>query len=156
MLIYSFQILILNFGNQSQFDHTCCDLEIDVMSDRSHIWMMNAGNHDDPYIIGNICVCMCVRLRETKVYWEREEGEANIFRITVPLCGEFTGHRWIPRTKAIDAELLCFIWSAPWINGWVNNREAGDLWRHRAHYDVIVMFYWTAWSSLMCHGSLYI
>ena len=27
------------------------------------------------------------------------------------------------------------------INGWVNNREAGDLRRHRAHYDVIVMKY---------------
>ena len=26
-----------------------------------------------------------------------------------------------------------------WINGWVNNREAGDLSCHRAHYDVIVM-----------------
>ena len=26
-----------------------------------------------------------------------------------------------------------------WVNGWVNNREAGDLRRHRAHYDVIVM-----------------
>ena len=26
------------------------------------------------------------------------------------------------------------------INGWVNNREAGDLRCHRAHYDVIVMF----------------
>ena len=26
-----------------------------------------------------------------------------------------------------------------WINGWVNNREAGDLRRHRAHYDVNVM-----------------
>ena len=25
------------------------------------------------------------------------------------------------------------------INGWVNNREAGDLRRHHAHYDVIVM-----------------
>ena len=25
-------------------------------------------------------------------------------------------------------------------NVWVNNREAGDLRRHRAHYDVIVMF----------------
>ena len=25
------------------------------------------------------------------------------------------------------------------INGWVNNREAGDLRRHRTHYDVIVM-----------------
>ena len=26
-----------------------------------------------------------------------------------------------------------------WINAWVNNREADDLGRHRAHYDVIVM-----------------
>ena len=25
------------------------------------------------------------------------------------------------------------------INGWANNREAGDFRRHRAHYDVIVM-----------------
>ena len=35
------------------------------------------------------------------------------FRVTVPLCGEFTGHRWIPLTKASDAELWCFLWSAP-------------------------------------------
>ena len=27
-----------------------------------------------------------------------------------------------------------------WINGWVNNRGAVDLRRHRAHYDVIVMY----------------
>ena len=27
-----------------------------------------------------------------------------------------------------------------WINGWVNNREAGDLRRHRGHYDVNVMW----------------
>ena len=26
-----------------------------------------------------------------------------------------------------------------WINDWVNNREAGDLTRYRAHYDVIVL-----------------
>ena len=26
-----------------------------------------------------------------------------------------------------------------WINGWVNNHEAGDLRRSQAHYDVIVM-----------------
>ena len=26
-----------------------------------------------------------------------------------------------------------------WINEWVNNREGGDLRRHRAHYDAIVM-----------------
>ena len=26
-----------------------------------------------------------------------------------------------------------------WINGWVNNRKAGDLSRHRAHYDVTLV-----------------
>ena len=34
--------------------------------------------------------------------------------------------------------MMC-LWSAPWINGWVNNRETGDLRRNRAHYDVTVM-----------------
>ena len=71
-------------------------------------------------------------------------SNGNIFRVTGPFCGEFIGHRWIPRTKASDAELGCFIWSAQWINGWVNNREAGDLRRQSAHYDVIVMRY-AAW-----------
>ena len=30
----------------------------------------------------------------------------NIFRVTGHLCGEFTGQRWIPHTKASDVELL--------------------------------------------------
>ena len=34
---------------------------------------------------------------------------------------------------------LMFSLISVWINGWVNNREAGDLRRHCAHYDVIVM-----------------
>ena len=34
---------------------------------------------------------------------------------------------------------LLFFFICAWINGWVNNREAGDLRRHRAHYDVTVM-----------------
>ena len=35
--------------------------------------------------------------------------------------------------------VLMFSLICAWINSWVNNREAGDLRRHRAHYDVIVM-----------------
>ena len=35
---------------------------------------------------------------------------------------------------ALKSSLICV-----WINGRVNNREAGDLRRNRAHYDVIVM-----------------
>ena len=34
---------------------------------------------------------------------------------------------------------LIFSFIRDWINGWVNNREAGDLRRHRVDYDVIVM-----------------
>ena len=35
---------------------------------------------------------------------------------------------------ALMFSLICV-----WINGWVNNRKAGDLRHYRAHYDVIVM-----------------
>ena len=40
-------------------------------------------------------------------------SNGNIFHITGHLCGEFNGCRWIPRTKASDAELWGFLWSAP-------------------------------------------
>ena len=64
----------------------------------------------------------------------------NIFHVTGPLWGEFTGDRWIALTKTNDVELWCFLWSMPEKkNGWGNNRDAGDLRRHRAHYDVTVM-----------------
>ena len=33
--------------------------------------------------------------------------------------------------------MFSLIWV--WKNGWVNNGKAGDLRRHRAHYDVSVM-----------------
>ena len=36
-------------------------------------------------------------------------SNGNIFCVTGPLCREFTGLRWIPRTKASDAELWCFL-----------------------------------------------
>ena len=34
---------------------------------------------------------------------------------------------------------LMFSLICSWINGWINNREAGHLRRHRVHYVVIVM-----------------
>ena len=39
-------------------------------------------------------------------------SNGNIFRVTGLLWGEFTGDRWIPLTKANDAELWCFLWAA--------------------------------------------
>ena len=64
-------------------------------------------------------------------------SNGNIFRVTGPLCGEFTGPRWIPRTKVRDAELWYFLWSAPWINAWAKKScgcwfetPSRSLWRH--------------------------
>ena len=58
-----------------------------------------------------------------------------IIRVTGPLCGEFTGHPHKGQWRGF----FMFSLSCVWINGWVNNRVAGDLRRHRAHCDVIMM-----------------
>ena len=66
-------------------------------------------------------------------------SNGNIFRIT----GFYVRgiHRWPVNSPhkgqwrgALMFSLICI-----WINGWVINREAGDLRRYRAHYDVTVM-----------------
>ena len=94
-----------------------------------------------------------LRLNTFRAVWFRNmmtSSNGNIFRVTSPLCVEFIGHRWIPRTKASDAELWCFL--CLWMNGWVSNRDAGDLRRHRAHYDVTVMKHEYAFRSCWWHG----
>ena len=60
---------------------------------------------------------------EITYVWGRWQGDTCIFHDDVikwkhfprywPFGGELTGHRWIPLTKASDAELWCFLWSAP-------------------------------------------
>ena len=75
-------------------------------------------------------------------YWTHHDDviKWKHFRVTGHLCGEFTGDRWIPHTKASDCMgALMFSLICVWINGWVNNGEAGDLRRDRVHYDVTVM-----------------
>ena len=53
-----------------------------------------------------------------------------------PLCGEFTDPRWIPRTRASDTELWCFLWNAPCKRlskqslGWWFETPSSSLWGH--------------------------
>ena len=76
----------------------------------SHIWDF----HDD-----------VIKWKHFPRYWPFVRG---IHRSPVnsPHKGQWRG--------ALIFSLIC-----AWINDWVNNREAGDLRRHRVHYDVIVM-----------------
>ena len=48
-------------------------------------------------------------------------------------------HRCIPHTKGQWRGALMFTLISARINGWVNNRGASDLRRHRTHYDVTAM-----------------
>ena len=66
----------------------------------------------------------------------------------VPVNSPHKGQwRW-----ALMFSLIC-----AWINGWVNNREAGDLRRNRAHYDVNVLdfFGWHYVIIGICRSSYY-
>ena len=52
--------------------------------------------------------------------------------------GEFLAQR--PVTRSFNIFFICV-----WINGWVNNREAGDVRRYRAYYDVTLVNFLDVW-----------
>ena len=63
-------------------------------------------------------------------------SNGNIFHVTGPLCGEFTGHRWIPLPKAsarsfevfFDLHLNKLLRKQSW--GWWFEIPSCSLWRH--------------------------
>ena len=63
-------------------------------------------------------------------------SNGHMFRVTGHLYGEFTSHRWIPHTKAGEAELWCFLWSASnkrlckQSRGWWFEMPSRPFWRH--------------------------
>ena len=79
------------------------------------------------------------------VSWRRHQMET--FSALLALC---VGIHWSPVNshrkgqwcRALMVSLIC-----AWINDCVNNRNTGDLRRHRAHYDVIVMY--IKWQSFV-------
>ena len=81
---------------------------------RSHTWFNESGFHDDVIKWKRI-------LRYWPFVWGIHQSSANSLH-----KGQWRG-------------ALMFSLISTRTNGWVNNREAGDLRRHRAHHDVIVM-----------------
>ena len=69
--------------------------------------------------------------------WWRHQME--IFSALLAICA---GNSPVPVNSPHKSHwrgALMFSLICAWINGWVNNREAGNLRRYRAHYDVTVM-----------------
>ena len=65
-------------------------------------------------------------------------SNGNIFRVTGHMSGEFTGPGESPTQRPVTQSLIFSLICAR-INGWVDNRKAGDLRRLRSHYDGIVV-----------------
>ena len=65
------------------------------------------------YKIMQFYAMFLTNVQEASMLHMMTSSNGNILRVTGPLCGKFTGHRWIPHTKASDAELWCFLWSTP-------------------------------------------
>ena len=81
--------------------------------------------------------CAVILFSSGSLTWWRHQVET--FSALLALCAgispmtdEFPAQR--PVTGSFDVSLIC-----AWIYCWGNNREAGDLRRHRVHYDVTVM-----------------
>ena len=86
------------------------------------IWQMTLKNNRAPLLCYfKLCALFCI-------HWWIQKG-VNIRVIWVKIDkGQWRGALMFP--------LIC-----AWINGCVNNLEAGGLRRHCAHYDVIVIWY---------------
>ena len=79
----------------------------------------------------------------------------NVFCVTDPLCGEFTGDRWIPRTKASDTEFDAFF--DLHLNKWLSKQSkrrwfetpSRSSWRHCN--DMICKLHPNIWNrSVVC------
>ena len=84
---------------------------------------------------GKILYC-CISMN---ISWRRHRMESfsallGLCAGNLPVTGEFPAQR--PVTHSFGVFLT---------NGWVNNRDAGDLRNHRAHYDVTVIMQFNRW-----------
>ena len=99
------------------------------------------------------------KTQETNKPWWRHQMET--FSALLALCA---GNSPVPGEFPAQSQCrgaLMFSLICARINGWVNNGEAGDFRRHRAHYDVIVMHhnafcmaYTTFINSLICYTAI--
>ena len=79
-------------------------------------------------------------------------SNGNIFRVTGTSCGEFTGHRWFPRTRSFDVffdlRMNKRLSKQSW--GWWFETPSRSLWRH--YNDVDPFWRITKICTRLCHG----
>ena len=85
------------------------------------------------------CAILSLSCKQEKVYDMMTSPNGNIFCVTVLSAGNSSVSPVNSPHKGQWRGSLVFSLICAWTNGWINNRDASDLRRHCAHYDVIVM-----------------
>ena len=82
-----------------------CQVEVMAAGYQSNNIALHAKHTSGPCSVSG-----CLRVSGS--HWHDDVIKWKYFPRYLPSCGEFTGHRWIHRTKASDAELWYFLWFA--------------------------------------------
>ena len=114
---------------------------------RTYRWYFLSGHTTNTNFAGrftNVCVCtsLFALMDIPRMYLKMEHDDVikwNHFAHCWPFVQEIRRSPVSSPHKGQWGGALVFSFICAWINGWVKNREAGDLRRHYAHYDVIVM-----------------
>ena len=93
------------------------------------IWNHGVASRRDKTLMGNMAFMMYVIKRKHLLRYSPFVRGIHRSPVNFPHKGQWRG-----------ALMFSLVFAR--INDWVNNREAGDLRRHRAHYDVTVMLVW--------------
>ena len=108
----------------------------------------------------SLTACKIASLSHTtfpNTYFMMTSSNGNIFRVTDPLCGEFTGHRWIPLTKGQWRGALMFsliyalnkrLSKQSW--GWWLETPSRSLWRHcNIRLEMVLSWFRFHWSLFL-------
>ena len=93
-----------NFRRRSPNGFLAQCLRVSVAADHYWIWKWDMAEMIGAIWFSSLYRCLFIPYMMTS-------SNGNVFRVTGPLCGEFTGDRWIPLTKVSDVELWRFLWS---------------------------------------------
>ena len=122
------------------FVNSCCDIVIFIIFKANKVENMSWWNKSKYFVL---------------TLWTQQilTGQRNAWRYVIkwkhfqrywPFVSRI--HRWpvdSPQKGQWRGALMSSLILA-WANGWANNQDAGDLRRHPAHYDAIVMFFWVS------------
>ena len=122
----------------------CLYSRLPHLEDKGHRWLVILNSYKASAWIWT----MRMDERETDTTWiMMTSSNGNIFGVTDLMCGEFTGPRCIPLTKASDSGVLMVSLICAWTNVGVNNRDAGL--ETPPHYDVTaMMIYNQTWLTI--------